>query len=369
MAFNKRKGFPVQFRRGFGAAAPFALNYVKNAATRGAQRFIKQGRLAIGSMARKYIRTKIGTKTKRTRTNNVKIEGVGGQLSKFKVARPLSPFDKKLIKDLAPQYWLTNSGQRLATSPGLQATAQYFMFGAYKGGLGDANADLWNIYQNVAAIQPSTITSGQKRTSKFMVASGNSKWMMTNQDSGNVCVEIYDIAVRRDVATDPANAFYQGLIDQASASGAGTPSQIPGALPTQSAMFNTYFKVLQKTRVIMGAGQSHTHYQNVKPNKWLNSEIFYSYGGANNASVALRGFTLCTMIVAHGMPYNDLTTQTQVSTGAVALDIVYTKQVKYYILSEEATTTYATNALPNGFNVQEEVMTTGSGYKTGDIPA
>ena len=364
MSYNKRKGLPVQYRRGLGAAAPFAYRYVKNSATRGAQKALGYAKRAIGSQARTYIKGMFKSKTRtgtRTRNNNVKIEGVGGQLSKFKVARPISPWDAKLIKDLAPQYRLKNVGSRLTSTPGQQNVYTYAMFDSVGGDLNDISDAILTTVPNA--------TAGQKKTIKFMMAQGVSKWMMTNQDSGNVCVEIYDIAVRRDTATTPDNAFYQGLVDQATASGSATPSSIPGAVPTQSERFNTNFKILQKTRLIMGAGQSHTHYQNIKPNKWFNAELFYQNGNTLSQNTALKGFTIYTMIVAHGMPYNDLTTQTQVSTGAVALDIVYTKQLKYYVLQENFTTSYATNNLPTSFGVQEEVMQTGYGTKVADIPA
>jgi hypothetical protein len=120
---------------------------------------------------------------------------------------------------------------------------------------------------------------------------------------------------------------------------------------------------------VLGSGQSHTHYQNVKPNKWYNEELLFTTGNATTANSSLKGFTVHTMIVAHGMPYNDLTTQTQVSTGQVALDIVYTKQLKYYVIQQNFSTTYANNTLPTSFTVQEEIMNPGLGTRTGDLPA
>ena len=363
-----RKSNPQRKRYGLGMLFPGGnpiASYVKNKVTRTAQRFLGPQRHAIGSMARTAMRGIGKTKTnRRPRLNNVKVEGTGGQISSFKAARLMSPIDRKITKDLSPQYWYQNYASRLTATPGTQNYFTLSMFGNYPS-VGDQNGDLVSIQNYVNAqigLSNATATQGYK-TTKFMTSQCKATYKMTNQDSGNTEVRIYDVAVRRDTGLYPTAAWSQGAQDE---SGTGTfdySTQL-GVEPTSSQTFNSFFKIKQQTRIILGAGQSHTHYVNIKPNKWIDGEL------VRNGAYYLGGYTMFTIILVSGMPYNDLTTQTQVSSGQCNLDIVVTKQHKYYVL-QNATTQFNASAtrLPTSFNVQEEVMQTGYGTKLADIPA
>ena len=362
-----RKSNPQRKYSGLGMLFPAGQaisSYVKNKTTRGAQRYLGRQRIAIGSMARTAMRGIGRTKTRRPRINNVKVEGAGGQISSFKASRAMSPIDRKLTKDLGAQYWYQNQAIRLSATPGKQAYYSLSMFGNYPT-IGDPNCDLAEIQTYVNAqigLGSSTATQGYK-TTKFMTSQCKATYKMTNQDSGNCEVRIYDVAVRRDTNLWIQNAWGSGAQDE---SGTGTfdySTQL-GVEPTSSQQFNAFYKIKQQTRIILGSGQSHTHYVNLKPNKWIDGEL------VGNGSAWLAGYTMVTMIVVSGMPYNDLTTQTQVSSGQCALDIVVTKQHKYYVLQNATTQFNATvSRLATSFGVQEEVMQTGYGTKLADTPA
>ena len=366
-----RKSNPQRKHYGLGMLFPGGnpiANYVKNKATRGAQRFLGRQRIAIGSMARNAMRGIGRTKTiRRPRINNVKVEGTGGQISSFKASRQMSPIDRKLTKDLGAQYWYQNYATRLTSTPGTQNYIAFSMFGNY-GTNGDFNNDLASIqtYVNTQILLGGTVTNAAlqgSKTTKFMTSQCKATYKMTNQDSGNAEVRIYDIAVRRDSSLFPSTAWAQGTKDE---SGTGTfdYSMQLGVEPTSSQTFNAFYKIKQQTRIILGAGQSHTHYVNLKPNKWIDGECIL------NGASYLAGYTMFTIILVSGMPYNDLTTQTQVSSGQCNLDIVATKQHKYYVLQNATTQFNATpTRLPTSFAVQEEVMQTGYGTKVADLPA
>lgn len=362
-----RKSKPQRLRYGLGMMFPTGnaiANYVKNKTTRSAQKYLGRQRIAIGSMARTAMRGIGRTKTiRRPRINNVKVEGTGGQISSFKASRALSPIDRKLTKDLGAQYWYQNYASRITTTPGVQNYAVYSMF-ANSGSAGDFNNDLQNIQVYInSQILPSGGALQGAKTTKFLTAQCKSTFKMTNQDSGNCEVRIYDIAVRRDCGTFPDIAWSQGAQDE-SGTGAFDYSKQLGVEPTTSQEFNVFYKIKQQTRIILGAGQSHTHYVNLKPNKWIDGEL------TQRGSQFLAGYTMFTMILVSGMPYNDLTTQTQVSSGQCALDVVVTKQHKYYVMQNATTQFNAPGTrLPTSFTVQEEVMQTGYGTKLVDNPA
>ena len=117
-----RKSNPYRNRAGLGMLFPAGQaisSYVKNKTTRNAQRHLGRQRIAIGSMARTAMRGISKTKTtNRPRLNNVKVEGTGGQISSFKAGRLMSPIDRKITKDLSPQYWYQNQAYRLTATPG-----------------------------------------------------------------------------------------------------------------------------------------------------------------------------------------------------------------------------------------------------------
>ena len=366
-----RKSNPQRKRYGLGMMFPVGqaiASYVKNKATRSAQRHLGRQRIAIGSMARTAMRGIGKTKTiRRPRINNVKVEGTGGQISSFKASRAMSPIDRKLTKDLGAQYWYQNNAQRLTCTPGKQAYYAYSMFGNYPVN-GDANNDLAEIqsYINTQILLGGGVTGAAlqgSKTTKFMTSQCKATYKMTNQDSGNCEVRIYDIAVRRDTGVYPTTAWSGGAQDE-SGTGSFDYSLQLGVEPTSSQTFNAFYKIKQQTRIILGSGQSHTHYVNLKPNKWIDGEL------VGNGANYLAGYTFFTLILVSGMPYNDLTTQTQVSSGQCNLDIVMTKQHKYYVLQNATTQFNATaSRLPTSFTVQEEVMQTGYGTKLADAPA
>ena len=275
---------------------------------------------------------------------------------------PVGPTD---TKDLGAQYWYQNNAQRLTCTPGKQAYYAYSMFGNYSVN-GDANNDLAEIQAYINAqigLGTSSAVQGYK-TTKFMTAQCKATYKMTNQDSGNAEVRIYDIAVRRDTGVYPTTAWSGGVQDE-SGTGSFDYSLQLGVEPTSSQTFNAFYKIKQQTRIILGAGQSHTHYVNLKPNKWIDGEL------VGNGANYLAGYTMFTLILVSGMPYNDQTTLTQVSSGQCNLDIVMTKQHKYYVLQNATTQFNATaSRLPTSFTSgQEEVMQTGYGTKLQDNPA
>ena len=297
----------------------------------------------------------------RTPFNNVKVEGSGGQLTRFSASNPSSPAIKAMMKVNASNYLYFNNGYRLTCAAGYTVLHSY---GICTAGTYLAAASNETYANDLGAIQyriNGAATNANAKTGRYAVLSAFATYKITNQDQGNVEVYIYDVATKKDTTQAPIDTFIGGLNDQTS--GSYTTTTLPvGVHPKQSSYFNQMYKVKQTTRIILGQGQSHSHIISLKPHKMFHSEILTE----NNLSLA--GWTMWTMISASGLPANDITTKTSatVSTGQVALDVVATKQIRYTWSSDLGYNTLITDNLPHSFAVGEDIINIGSGAAGAD---
>lgn len=284
------------------------------------------------------------------KNERVKVEGAGGQISRFNHTIRPTKFISNIMRLASKNFYNTNGAFRLNCGTGVQTYTAYGYFTA--GTFGGTTVD------NDLAVINAKVTSslGTYKTARILVESATARYMMTNQDTGNVQVYIYDVVARLDTNISPDVAFQTGIADE----GAAAATTV-GATPFASEQFTTHFKILKCTTVILGQGQTHSHLVHYAPNRMFSSERLTD----NNKS--LRGLTCYSLIVAHGLPMNDSVTNTNVSTGAVNLDIVMTKQLKYSFVMDDTTNYYVTNNLVAITN--EEVMNIAQGIKTLDIPA
>jgi len=266
-------------------------------------------------------------------------EGTGGFTSKqYYVPRRMPKAYAVLNKSLPKNYYVVNNSGRLAQTPGLQAIVT--MSVANK-------ADINTICQKINTSQ----------VNRFLMQECSSELVFTNQDAGNCRVWLYDIVARRDLATNanlltPQAAFQNSLADEG---GANANWSIPGTTPFSSDLFTQFFKVCKITHITLAQGQSHTHKVSFKTNKVIDGE-FIQYEGNG-----FKGLTHYTMLMAHGFPYNDSTTKSQVSTGNVAIDFISKIQYKYTWIQDVDTNYSVTNTLPTSFTVNEEIMDIGTG--------
>jgi len=329
------------------------------------------GRSAVKRGFKNVINRYVKTRTRNVVPfRNVKVEGTGGQLSRFIRSNPAHKLAKMMEKINPPRYIYWNAGLRLTGTPGLQC-ATFFPYLTGGGYLptGLSNETQYNdlatmLFQSSGSTGLSNATANPYKTTQFVVKQATGSVKLTNQDSGNVEIILYDCVTKLDGNQDPLGCWYSGLNDEASASTFAGGTLPVGSIPQASQMFNTHYKVKQKTRILLGQGQSHVHQVNLKPNRLVRGEELY------DANAYLRGLTYFCMVVASGLPANDSVTNTQVSTGAVNVDIVYTKQMQY-TYNTPAVLQYIqyANNLPTSFTVSEQVMDIGSGSKQVDAPA
>lgn len=293
---------------------------------------------------------------------NIVVQGVGGQVSRFIASRRMRPMDSIVWNKVPTSYVYANASARLAFASGRQAWQTWSVFengnGGFTGTGFDADLNVMRLAVRDKVRGGAATLEGEK-TLKYLVVSASVKIMLTNQDIGNCEVTLFDVVTKRDTPLFPQNAFQTGLQDQNA--GAVDYSTVVGVLPTSSQLFNTNFKIVRRSRIVLGGGQSHCHYVNLRPNKILKSEMLSS------SLNFYRGFSYATLIVAHGCPYNN-NEATVVSTGSGAIDVVTTKQLGYkFIASDLQTFNNVTNNITT--LATEKVMAVGGTTAAADAQA
>lgn len=258
---------------------------------------------------------------------------------------------KRVVKGLAKNMQVFTNSFRVAAPTGVQSV----------NGITFYSSDVINTL--FTAFQQKSSYNAQK----LIMLGMNAEIDFTNQNSNNMRFAIYDIVARRDSSQvnvlDPTKAWKQGLVDM----GGGANDYLSvGALPTASPIFTQFWKITKVTHGILSAGQSHAHKVSFQPNKLLEKEIILQLG--TGTATVMKGMTVGCVIVAYGMPVNDQTTPTLVSTGSVAYDL--TARVQYNCsYMAESVDQWALAASGFGVVTTEEVMLYGSSTKGVDAPA
>lgn len=321
--------------------------YAMGQLTRKAYAYAKVARTARRYRKRTVIKKK---PLPRTQRQNVRVQGVGGQISYFSRKNKTSKRVLDFIKNHANNTLFWNDSVRVTSNAGCQSIQTY----------GNFTCGTWSATQStdndLAYIQyvvgGDATTTGPNRTVRFLLKSVKSSFKMTNQDNSNTEVIIYDILTRRDSNIGVNTAFVDGINQQAT--GAYTTANLPpGVSPWDSQEFNAYYRIAKKTRIILGAGQSHTHLVSLTPRYMFSSSL------QADSNKSIKNLTHYTMISVSGMPYNDKTTVTNVATGTCVLDVVWSKQLSYTWSDDMRSNTYITNNLLGKITTEHVMETDG----------
>ena len=188
-----------------------------------------------------------------------------------------------------------------------------------------------------------------------MLEASTSEFLVTNSSLATQYVDIYDIVRKRDTqysdvsggvpnnpTLDPVNAWKWGVSDQIISAGDDlTAWQNVTSLPTDSRLFNNYFRVVKRTRVGLVAGATHRHRVHMGCNQLLDKETL------NRAYGDLRGITTYTMMVINGQPTSipSVEGDPTVTTAQTQLDVVYSIRAKYTWVADNTVTWYVTDNL------------------------
>lgn len=275
------------------------------------------------------------------------IAGTGSSFSKFYYGKRKIPRAIRMNKRALQFNYVADNGAGRLTAP-----------------VGKQSAT--NILQMLTSTDLSTVSGyiTALKTQKFYLDRVNADIQLTNQDLGNVKITLYDCIARRDSSAanlaSPAAAWANSYADEA---GSNTDYQIIGATPFSADLFVKFFKVCKVTHIVLGAGQGHVHKVRFAPHQIVDNEIL------QYQSQSIRGLTCFTFAVVQGMPANDATTKTSVSTGIAAVDYVFKRQIRYTFMSDSSVTWHVNNFLPTSFAVNESVMNAMTGAAVTDTTA
>lgn len=323
-------------------------------------------------------RTMTMTKNKRNPMARKIVRGnVGGvpSFSSYSASRPINAKVSAMKHVGASNYYVTNQARQLVVAEGYQNAISF-------------PHQSWSDIQSISALavpsgQPSTYTSASVYTKQFVLESLKSEFLMTNSTLATCYVDIYDVVRKRDAQTGAgrvvpspsAPSSGQDLIPNAtqkpedswllgSSIEAGypvtvqnpQPSQMVGALPTDSLLFKDYFKVVQRSHIALSQGATHRHTINLKSNHLVDQ--FLLSGDYQND---IAGLTMYTMIVCYGQPasISGGDSAPVVTTAKVALDIVVGYRYKYTWISDSTVSFTSSDNLSS--LTGEQVVSIGAG--------
>lgn len=150
---------------------------------------------------------------------------------------------------------------------------------------------------------------------RFFLEYASSKIEINNFSAEANEVWIYDLVARVNNGpggSDPVGSVQAGL-DEKYALTTVAPVLIPFMRPTESEVFNMYWKIENQVKVTIRPGEVHKHTKFVQYNRILDTSLFDpGLGGTFGSITAVRGVTRHTMVIACGscVPVTGLATAT-----------------------------------------------------------
>jgi len=203
------------------------------------------------------------------------------------------------------------------------------------------------------------------------------EFIVTNSTNMPIELDIYSIVCKRDLvqptlsfveaatgytytAVNSPDAYWAtGLNAQQGFDPASLPQPQPFQMltskPTDSHLFNDFFKITKTSRVMLAAASSHKHIVNISVNKYIDECL------ANNQIGALKGFTTFTMFCGAGFPLA-LAETGAVTTNAAAVNVVRSTRVKYNWVSDTSyTSTFSTTLPINSSLIDQAIIVPATG--------
>lgn len=262
--------------------------------------------------------------------------GMGASFSYFRRTSKPHPKAYAIKKTGAQQVYEYVSSLRLTGTTGVQC------YTSFSSGLGsDLNA--------MALLVPS-----YNNTTQLILERMTADFSFTNQNETTVFLDFYQITPRytaSNATISPTTSADNGLLDM---SGSTRTFTSLGAVPTDSKQFTAFFSISKKYTIELAQGQSHMHKTSFTLNQKYIKELFNVMG-----STYLPNMTKIFMVVGRGVPINDQTTKTNVSTSSVAVDIVRNERYYWNYINPTTSTYTFTSALPA--ITTEYVLDIGSG--------
>lgn len=272
--------------------------------------------------------------------------------------------DSHLTIKLKPVGLLSRIGGKLqsstyATNNDGVATSTAGLQGVWNFGTVFSPAHLASI-QGICATQAGLAgTAYLNNAMNIFVKSCHSELQLQNSSNAVVRIQLWDVINRRDAYKDaqgnalvPYEAFKQGLTDQTSTAPANNQLLL-GSRPTDSTLFNQFFKVKRVTYTELAPGQVHYHRINYKIMRRINNEMFT----AQNLN-GIKGWSITTLMIMYGEPVGDNVGGCTVAAGRI--NTVSSTNYHFDFLASASATSSVTNQLATTTTGNIENLVTGA---------
>jgi len=191
---------------------------------------------------------------------------------------------------------------------------------------------------------------------------------ISNACTAPVELDIYDIVLKRDLPLAlqwkqnanlwtiplcyPDSMWAEGSYANNNTINTGGTAQSANiaASPFDVTIFNEYFRVKRKSKVLLTQGGVHRHSIVSNVNKIIDSVMFNQISNASMTTptsgvLGWKGVTTFVMVVQRGLPISDATEVSTVTTAETHIDVVQDFRIKWNWVSDNTRGVYNTDSL------------------------
>ena len=208
---------------------------------------------------------------------------------------------------------------------------------------------------------------------KYLVESLQLTFTFSNVSTAPVELDLYDIVCKRDIPITqtfqnagtstnyicpayPSDYWRQGsLMNNGLHIDQPVPATFLGARPTDATIFNDYFKIKSKKRILLSQGGCHRHSVSLKVNQFVDSTMT----NMNNVIYAWRKLSGYLMYNIKGLPVSSTGDDPVVTTSSGHLDVLTTYRYKFSGVSNNLA--YVQNIDTLSSPVNANIVNVGSG--------
>ena len=239
--------------------------------------------------------------------------GMTESITSFGRSRPLH---KGIARFGAPCHYVINrSGQSIPAVTDLASQQKTLQIATW-----NSMPDIVNVSQ-AAPETPGNATfnyANEVRPTKFHMGNLKGEIMFQNPSSATIILDIYECLAKRDIPTsgttanidvyDPISAWSVGMKQQSvTPTGyavlAQDASSMLGSKPTDSALFNDFYKITNKRSVVMQQASTHLHKVSLRLGKNFDKS---QVACLQEYLAGLANFTYFTFVVVRGLPVTNV---------------------------------------------------------------
>lgn len=212
----------------------------------------------------------------------------------------------------APQWYRGDLTSKWTSSYNTQGYASHNLLGT---------VDLYNMRTSLVPILTNL------NTASIYIHELDATTMITNQETMNVLVDLYQVVPRRDTTISVSTAVSTGISDKG-----GLYSQV-GVKPYMSDLFTAMYHVEKVYHLELGCGRTHIHRNRYFLEKKFDYEVYAGQISTSNVTWFLKDYSKNLLCRYWGMPLNDTTNKGNVGLSGVGLAVITYYTLKYSLIN------------------------------------